>query len=1016
MKKSTKIFSLIVAIMMLVSAIPMNIFAVELNQSASDEIEENDEQVTVAPEQVGEDCVAVVDGTEFTDLAEALKSACTNGGTVILCKDATLGEKITVSADVTITGEYTITRSADYTGTLFAVNADASLTLDGGLTIDGGNNWSFDKEAYNNDLYSITQVLEADATKYFTLDENAPIATAYMITTSGVVNLNDVTIKNHYSNASGIVSAGMGADVTLDGAYITHCASATGSGLVVNASSGKWELAEYIKVTMNEGTVIDGNHVGGNHGIFKIYMATTFTMNGGVIKNTTGYNSNGTAVGIYWAKFVMNGGEICSNSSVYGPSNGRNASIYAHSASTFEMNGGTICHNVGRSRGGVDAPYTGSSGNAATAIINGGAVVNNVSLVNNTTYDVNGGERLVISGGTFTQDVCQWIDSTSGIDTTEDGAYVVIPDSQVKIGETGYQTLQEAISSAKAGDVIKLFANITLDADDVAYDYNKSTTKLGLIHVPSDKSITIDLNGHTIASSDISTSVRYDVIVNEGTLTIVDTATAKGAIISNNNQENLKTSGGFAIVNYGTMTLNGIVVDGNTGSYAIVTQNNGAQSSLEITDCTVSGRGAISVYAGSVATINSGKFFIDVQTGNTQDNVVYLSNSTAIINGGEFDGTNTTSISAGVCADGASSVTINGGEFAGKTYDIQSRGTSIVSVKDGSFKTAIQEKHSGASVVVEGGVFTYAVAEEYCADGFKPVDNGDGTYSVAVKTTPVISDIVINLNESLDIKFVVNKADITDGYYIVVTHANHAEELRLPIADMSVEGDSYVIICTDIAAKEMVDKVSAIVYNENDEIVSEVTTSIRDYAMELLESTDNDSLKTLIVDTLNYGAATQEYLGYKTEDLANAYLTEEQKAYATEYVQSVQPLPLYENLNLYGTSLSVRDTFTLKFYFKGITSDMSATVSMSDGTTYEISGSEFKSFKNGIMIIDVNGLTVYDAGEMVECTVTDAQGNVVARATQNIANYLTSMIAKNPENSVYEYIFKYIMSGNMYEE
>ena len=358
--------------------------------------------------------VAKVGSVQYVSFTEAVAVANAAGTAVVeLLADIELGEKLTITGDVTITGAKTITRAATYTGTLFAVPAGASLTLDGGLAIDGGNNYVFDKTAYNADLTNCvkndTPVASADNAKWFTPEEGAPVATAYMITTSGTLNLNNVSIKNHYStNGSGIVSASKGAKVVLDGAQITHNASTSGSGLVVNASAGVWSREdELITVVMNDGTIIDGNHVGGNHGIFKIYMGTYFTMNGGEIKNTTGWNSNGTAIGIYHAVFTMNGGLICSNSSVYGPNNGRNAAIYGHSNHLFTMNGGTVCHNTGRSKAGIDSPYS-ETGYSGLTVINGGNVADNTILGGWSNADVSGGATLTITGGTFTQDVNKW--------------------------------------------------------------------------------------------------------------------------------------------------------------------------------------------------------------------------------------------------------------------------------------------------------------------------------------------------------------------------------------------------------------------------------------------------------------------------------------------------------------------------------------------------------------------------------------------------------------------------------
>ena len=129
-------------------------------------------------------------------------------------------------------------------------------------------------------------------------------------------------------------------------------------------------------------------------------------MNGGEITNNTALNTNGTVIMVRFSQFVMNDGLICSNSGVYGTSNGRNAAIYVHSNGDFVMNGGAICHNEGRSRGGVDAPYTDGE-NGSTVTINDGKIIDNVSI-NNETKDVYGASTLVINGGSFSQNVDEW--------------------------------------------------------------------------------------------------------------------------------------------------------------------------------------------------------------------------------------------------------------------------------------------------------------------------------------------------------------------------------------------------------------------------------------------------------------------------------------------------------------------------------------------------------------------------------------------------------------------------------
>ena len=366
---------------------------------------------------------AMIGETPYQSFDEAMAAA-KDGDTVLLLKDATIDKKYVINGNVTISGQFTITRADSYTGTLFEVKSGATLTLDGNLTIDGGNNYAFDKDAYMVDVMSRVRIAKEDCRKWFTLEEGAPIATAFMITTTGgTINLNNVTIQNNYSVNSGIISAGANSTINLTGAKIHHVACEQNSGVVANVSGAN------ILVTINEGTVIDGNHVGGNHGLFKIYSGAKVVMNGGEITNTTGWNSNGVVAGLYGSatvngemqrsSFIMNGGKICSNSSVNGPSNGRNAVIYGHSQHYFLMTGGTICHNIG-GYAGLDAPHTNG-----VAQITGGAIVNNISASGNSRPDVNGSTNLTISGGTFTQDVNEWCTEDFKAELRPDGTWGV---------------------------------------------------------------------------------------------------------------------------------------------------------------------------------------------------------------------------------------------------------------------------------------------------------------------------------------------------------------------------------------------------------------------------------------------------------------------------------------------------------------------------------------------------------------------------------------------------------------
>lgn len=367
--------------------------------------------------------VAKIGEITYDTLASAVTAANAASGEAVieLISDIELAQNLTITGNVTISGAHIINRTTAYVKTLFTVKAGGVLTLDGGLVLDCGNEWTFDMDVYNEALASGTRV--SDIYTILASEEGGVVATARVFTVAGTLNLNNCMIRNHYSTNQGLITTSTGATVNLNGVHIAHCANATNSGCVVEASAAN------IHVNINDGTLIDGNHSGNNHGQFRIYSGAVLTMNGGTIQNTTGCNANGVVVGLYGegSTFIMNSGSIINNTGVIGANNGRNASIYVHRKATMIMNGGLISYNVGYGSGGIDAPYT-TATNGSTLTINGGSVICNVSVSGQEYQDIRGGEAVTITGGTFTQDVSAWCaedfaavqlaDGTWGVKTT----------------------------------------------------------------------------------------------------------------------------------------------------------------------------------------------------------------------------------------------------------------------------------------------------------------------------------------------------------------------------------------------------------------------------------------------------------------------------------------------------------------------------------------------------------------------------------------------------------------------
>ena len=263
----------------------------------------------------------------------------------------------------------------------------------------------------------------------------------------------------------------------------------------------------------------------------------------------------------------------------------------------------------------------------------------------------------------------------------------------------------------------------------------------------------------------------------------------------------------------------------------------------------------------------------------------------------------------------------------------------------------------------------------------------------------------MTLGNELKLNFMVDTADLKDGYKALITHKGETVE-----AKFNKYNNTYSFVSCSVAAKEMADAIEVVVVDTDGKEVSEVyTASVRDYAMKALAAaTSTAKVKTMVVDMLNYGAAAQTYFEYNEADLANKLLTDAQKAWATPEVACTDKRVKGENY--YGSNLSLEDKILLNLYFKNCTESMTAEVSYIDysGKTVtaeavleQYSGNIYKVVVDEIVLADAFcdvTVTVYD-GETVHGTATDSVESYVARADRS---------------DLYESIMKFATSAKAY--
>jgi hypothetical protein len=142
--------------------------------------------------------------------------------------------------------------------------------------------------------------------------------------------------------------------------------------------------------------------------------------------------------------------------------------------------------------------------------------------------------------------------------------------------------------------------------------------------------------------------------------------------------------------------------------------------------------------------------------------------------------------------------------------------------------------------------------------------------------------------------------------------------------------DQYMVQTAGIAAKNLGDDIYMRVYakTENGIVYSDVTKySPKQYALSRLKNSQNENMKALCVAILNYGAAAQEFFGYKTEDLMNASLTADQKALVNAYSADLVTGAVAADASKIGTfaktdgfsaksaSVSFEGAFAINYYF-----------------------------------------------------------------------------------------------------
>ena len=340
---------------------------------------------------------------------------------------------------------------------------------------------------------------------------------------------------------------------------------------------------------------------------------------------------------------------------------------------------------------------------------------------------------------------------SAGIGVTKDAAgnFTAVPNMAAQIvDENGgsvkaYATLQEAVNAAN-GQTVILLADTDITSDGLT--------------IAASKSITLDLSGHSLKAANTNAG-NIKVL---GTLTLTDSTdtakdgTGRGKVYTDTPYGNGKDKVLIAAIDGGTFIMESGLIDAASfttdnakkGQFAVSVQNENDDATVIINGghikagwYAVAGNGQDVKFNGNI-TVNGGILE------STADYAIYHPHAgTTTINGGTVYG------AAGGVSLNRGKLVVNGGTITSKgtgttgdwgdgtgrqdaaainvnaqydTTSVEIKGGTITAEKNAILLTNGKD----GTIAVSGGTFSSAVKPEYCATGFEPKDNSNGTYGV----------------------------------------------------------------------------------------------------------------------------------------------------------------------------------------------------------------------------------------------------------------------------------------------
>ena len=555
------------------------------------------------------------------------------------------------------------------------------------------------------------------STNYLTLDLNGhtlnggTVAGQPALTVQSRVTVKDSseaktgTIKREDTAENSGVSSHYVIDIQ-DGWLFFESGSVTNNSGVVGVKGaslvrvGDDSVAKYPGLTISGGTFTQDNFI-----VIKVDRGTFYLKEDGTLNSKNSYAVEN------WKFAEIKGGTVNGTVAAWTYSGGHNSDL--------TISGGTVNGNV------LSVNYGSAEGKVAKVSITGGTVN---GALDTRSYDPSTNEltsiddatkaTIAVTGGTFSSDPTKYVVEDSAINKNDDGTFGVAKAYLAKVGDTSYDTMDEAFKAQTAsGEPIVLLRDYTTGSAFSSGSIDR----------------TVDLNGHTwTCTGTDANSAAFEINYSDVTLTVKN-----GKVVSSQLVGLIPSAmGGTIKYDNSSLEFDGVEMT-TTAHSGIETNGNNTNDTVKLVNSELNVPNGFGIYFPS-----SGTLTIDNSVINAKTMGVQVCSGSLNISGAETaitvsgDGIPKT-INDGAIEDGAaisivnrtgykglSEIKVEGGTFTAKS------GNAAVKAYKWENQTESAFDNSENVVAISGGTFSSEVDKSLCADGYIPTKNTDGTYSV----------------------------------------------------------------------------------------------------------------------------------------------------------------------------------------------------------------------------------------------------------------------------------------------